>query len=53
MRLNSQKMHNIIVAFASLDVAKREIEALKTSVNTLEKEKRGHVQSKHVQLPIV
>ena len=36
-----------------LDAAKKEIEALKTSVNTLEREKREHVQSKQVELSIV
>ena len=39
--------------FSGLNAAKGEIEALKTSVNTLEREKREHVQSKKVELSIV
>ena len=39
--------------FSSLNAAKGEIETLKTSVNTLEKEKREQVQSKQVELSIV
>ena len=39
-----------IYVFSGLNAAKREIGALKTSVNTLEKEKREHVLSKQVQL---
>ena len=39
--------------FSGLNDAKGEIEALKTSVNTLEREKREHVQSKKVELSIV
>ena len=38
--------------FSGLNAAKGEIEALKTSVNTLEREKREHVQSKHIELSI-
>ena len=34
--------------FSGLDAAKKEIGSLKTSVNTLEREKREHVQSKQV-----
>ena len=36
--------------FSDLEAAKREIEALKTSVNTLETEKREQVQSKYIKL---
>ena len=36
--------------FSDLDAAKKEIDELKTSVNTLETEKREHVQSKYIKL---
>ena len=39
--------------FSGLNAAKGEIGTLKTSVNTLEREKREHVQSKHIELFIV
>ena len=39
--------------FSGLDAAQKEIGTLKTSVNTLEKEKREQVQSKQVELSIV
>ena len=39
--------------FSGLNAAKGEIETLKTSVNTLEREKRVHVQSKKVELSMV
>ena len=39
--------------FSGLDAAKGEIETLKTSVNTLEREKREHIQSKQVELSMV
>ena len=34
--------------FLDQDAARKKVEALKTSVNTLETEKREHVQSKYV-----
>ena len=34
--------------FSGLDAANREIGTLKTSVNTLERENRVHVQSKYI-----
>ena len=36
--------------FLGLAAARKEIEELKTSVNTLETEKREHVQSKYIKL---
>ena len=39
--------------FSGLNAAKGEIEALKTSVNTLERTKKEHVQSKRVELSMV
>ena len=39
--------------FSGLDAAKKEIGTLKTSVNTLEREKREHTQSKRIELFIV
>ena len=36
-----------------LDVFKEELEALKTSVNSLEREKRQHIQSKLMELFVV
>ena len=39
--------------FSGLNAAKGEIGKLKTSVNTLKREKREHVRSKQVQLSIV
>ena len=39
--------------FLGLDAAKREIGTLKTSVNTLKREKREHIQSKHIELSMV
>ena len=39
--------------FSGLNAAKGEIGALKKSVNSLEREKREHVQSKHIELFIV
>ena len=39
--------------FSGLIASKGEIGALKTAVNTLEREKREHVQSKKVELSIV
>ena len=40
--------YTILMLFSGLDDAKKEIEALKKSVNTLERTKREHVQSKQV-----
>ena len=39
--------------FSGLNATKGEIGALKTSVNTLEREKRENVQSKKVELSMV
>ena len=39
--------------FSGLNAAKEEMGTLKTSVNTLEREKREHVQSKKVEVSIV
>ena len=36
-----------------LDAAKGEIGTLKTSVNNLERERREHVQCKHIELSMV
>ena len=36
--------------FLDLDAAKREIEEPKTSVNTLETEKKEHAESKYIKL---
>ena len=41
-------MHVNASVVLGLDAAKREIESLKISVNTLEREKREHTQSKQV-----
>ena len=38
--------------FSGLNAAKEEIGTLKTSVNTLEREKTEHIQSKLVELSI-
>ena len=39
--------------FSGLNAAKEEMGTLKTSVNTLEREKREHAQSKYIELSIV
>ena len=39
--------------FAGLNTSKREMGTLKMSVNTLEREKREHLQSKQVELFMV
>ena len=46
-------MHIRHLFFAGLNAAKGEIGTLKTSVNSLEREKREHVQSKQVEPSIV
>ena len=42
----------MLMFFLDLDAAKKEIDALKTSVNTLEREKRDHVQSEYIYLQL-
>ena len=46
-------MHVNIYVILGLDAAKGEIGTLKTSVNTLEREKKEHIQSKHIELSMV
>ena len=54
-----EQISNVFVMFSfiyntcvivGLDAAKEEIRALKISVNNVEREKREHVQSKHIEL---
>ena len=45
--------YKILTFFSGLDAAKKEIGALKAAVTTMIKEKREHVQSKHIELFIV
>ena len=39
--------------FSGLNAAKDEIGTLKTSMKTLERAKREHIQSKHIELSMV